>query len=314
MERGTLERVTQELKRFKTVAIVGLSKNVGKTTVVNHLLRRLPGACVMTVGRDGEEEDKLFKNPKPPVELPKGRYAFVPSQIPVVGVEILETFESPSGKVSFVRALVDVNVQTVRIGSLEEILMVLEKIKKHVGTILIDGAFDRIGAVSISEAAVLVTGAQIGKDLSEIVERTLKTVRKVLTPVVPLDIVKDFENGGNEVLILENGRVRKTGIIGVAGNEEEILRACKDAELVYLPGAVTEILAERVSIPMVVPSCDRIFSEKGKFFVLKAPRLVGVAVNHSSIRANEVDPGLLIDELKRRLNDGIIVFDVLYDV
>ncbi len=312
MARETLEKIIQELKKLKNVAIVGLSKNVGKTTVVNFLLRRLEGACVMTVGRDGEEEDKLFKNPKPAVVVPEGSYAFVPAQIPVNGAEVLETFESPSGKNALIKALVELRVQTVRIGSLDEIAEILNKIEGKVGTVLIDGAFDRMGAVGISEAVVLVTGVQIGKNVPDIVTKTFEAVKRILTPLAPAELLEAFRDGKREVLTFEKGVTRSTGIIGVAGNEEKIIEACTNAKSVYLPGAVTEGLAQRLKIPIVVPTCDKIFAKKGSFFVMRKPKLIGVAVNHTSLRS-DVKPSFLVEELRKTLNGGIIVFDVLFN-
>jgi hypothetical protein len=54
-----------------TLAVVGMTKNTGKTVALNHLL-----ACaaetgvaigVTSIGRDGEDRDQVFFTPKPPV-------------------------------------------------------------------------------------------------------------------------------------------------------------------------------------------------------------------------------------------------------
>ena len=55
------EAIQRVLHTSKTIAIVGLSKNAGKTTVLNHLTgvavsRSLP-AGVVSIGVDGEERD-----------------------------------------------------------------------------------------------------------------------------------------------------------------------------------------------------------------------------------------------------------------
>jgi len=56
-----------------TLAVMGMSKNTGKTVALNHLL-----ACaahdgvaigLTSIGRDGEERDQVFDIPKPPVRV-----------------------------------------------------------------------------------------------------------------------------------------------------------------------------------------------------------------------------------------------------
>ena len=308
-ERQLVERI----KKHDVISVVGLSKNVGKTTVVNFILRRLEKACVITVGMDGENEDKIFKNTKPPIFLPQGNFAVVPSQITPYGVRIIETFETPSGTLSLVEALVDVEVQTMRMGSYEETSQMIEKIKKYADKVIVDGALARIGAISISDATILVTGAQIGKDVNEVVEKTVEYVNRILTPQAPEWMLKVIERNPTQALIWKKDRALRIKVNGVAGYEDEIVQACEDADFVYLPGAVNEEIASHVKCPIIVPSGDRIFSKVGKFFAVKNVQLIGIAVNHTSVEGNELDLDELIFELKRRLNSGIIVFDVLYD-
>jgi hypothetical protein len=306
-------RLIERIKRHKTISVVGLAKNIGKTTVVNFLLRRLEKACVITVGVDGEKEDKIFKNIKPPVLLPKGNFAVIPSQMVPNGVKILETIDTPSANLSFVEALMDVEIKTMKIGSYDETFEVMKRMEKYANTIIVDGALARIGSISISDAVILVTGAQSGKNVEDIVSKTLQLAKRILTPQPPSALVESIKKMPNKPFVVKNGRISKIKASGVVGYEDEIEKAAKDAEYVYLPGAVTNEIASRIKCPIIVPSGDRIFSNVGKFFAVKKSELLGIAVNHTSIQGNEVEPDELISELKRRLNDGIIVFDVLYD-
>ena len=57
----------------RTVTVVGLAKNAGKTTVVNHLLARLPGRLgLASLGLEGEARVQLTGLPKPRVFRPPG--------------------------------------------------------------------------------------------------------------------------------------------------------------------------------------------------------------------------------------------------
>ena len=53
------------------VAVMGMTKNTGKTVALNHLLARAAADHVAvgltSIGRDGEDRDAVFSIPKPPV-------------------------------------------------------------------------------------------------------------------------------------------------------------------------------------------------------------------------------------------------------
>ena len=56
------------LAAHRTIAVVGLAKNAGKTTVINHLLERTEGRVgLVSLGLDGEARDQLTGLPKPRV-------------------------------------------------------------------------------------------------------------------------------------------------------------------------------------------------------------------------------------------------------
>jgi len=58
-------------RSLQTVAVMGMSKNTGKTVCLNHLLQQaLPdnvAVALTSSGRDGGEADEAFAIPKPPV-------------------------------------------------------------------------------------------------------------------------------------------------------------------------------------------------------------------------------------------------------
>ena len=58
----------------RTITVVpGLAKNAGKTTVINHLLARLPGRVgLASLGLDGETRDQLTGLRKPRILPPRG--------------------------------------------------------------------------------------------------------------------------------------------------------------------------------------------------------------------------------------------------
>ncbi|GEM_PF-1364667 len=309
MERAE-KKILEKIRNCRTISVIGLAKNVGKTTVVNFLLRRLGRACAITIGRDGEERDTIFNIPKPSVHIPKGSFAVVPSSILPEWGEILETFDAPSGKVVLVRAKLDVDVQTIRVGSFEMTAKISERLMDYCKHIIVDGALGRTGIASYMDCAILVTGAEVDRNVEEVVSKTVEIFKRITTPPVEYDTAEKLKNLPDKVMIGKDGKLLEVAVDGVAGHEKEIVKACKKVDFVYLPGAVTDEIASKLKCDIVVPSSEHIFSNRGKFKVLKPTNVIAVAVNATSVKGFEVNSKELILELQKRLN-GIIVFDVL---
>ena len=110
----------REAEGFKSVCIAGMSKNAGKTTVLNAFLDAFHahgvGVAVTSIGRDGESNDVVFDVAKPEVFLKKGDIAATAKGLlPLCTVtrEILcaTGFPTPLGEVVVFRALSDGFVQ-----------------------------------------------------------------------------------------------------------------------------------------------------------------------------------------------------------
>src|SRR6056297_1806625 len=83
----------------RVISIIGMEKNIGKTTLLNFLLkgmyeRSLP-TLVMSVGRDGEAIDSVENTPKPEIIVYKGGCFLTITELITTpsSVEILETFD-----------------------------------------------------------------------------------------------------------------------------------------------------------------------------------------------------------------------------
>ena len=66
----------QNILKYKSVSIVGMAKNTGKTTCLNYVLERLAEEnhkiAVTSIGVDGEERDVLYNTLKPRISLKEG--------------------------------------------------------------------------------------------------------------------------------------------------------------------------------------------------------------------------------------------------
>ena len=60
--------ILDAIKKYKVISIIGSSKNVSKTTSLNHIIKLLKNKYtigVTSIGRDGEPYDAITELPKP---------------------------------------------------------------------------------------------------------------------------------------------------------------------------------------------------------------------------------------------------------
>ncbi|MDP8224906.1 MAG: hypothetical protein P9L99_16220 [Candidatus Lernaella stagnicola] len=156
--------------------LVGSCKNAGKTTVLNFLngefFGRLPNkrTSLLTIGRDGEPEDVVYRHPKPPVRLLPGNL-FVTTK---------PLFDKLKSAVSFVQelglptalgdlvigaAVREANVELIGPGNNAQLETALRQLKERHGSHLeiVDGSFDRRTQIAVAPDGrfILVVSADL---------------------------------------------------------------------------------------------------------------------------------------------------------
>lgn len=328
----------------KSLAIVGLSKNAGKTTVLNHLSewaasRSLP-AGLISIGVDGEERDALSGLPKPQVLVPKG--TLVASAGPCLDVraglwEVLEEtpVRSLLGRVFLARAVRRGRVKLAGITAAGDVDRVLMGFRRHgVRLALVDGACDRRTAARPlrTDGVILAVGASAGKSLEEVIRRTEEWVTIFNLPACGDPLLEE----AGERALLEG---RPMGIVGKRVEPFPLpsllvdpgkLRTALESRPwtgLAVPGALTDRILMLLAsgggfFPLLLPSPTHAFFSPGtmrtflraggKICYLKRPRLIGVAVNPVAPGSHTFDPR----EMKRRIADicrPVPVVDVVRD-
>jgi len=175
----------------RSLAVIGLVKNAGKTTVVNALMancRHLFG--LTSLGLDGERIDHLTGLAKPRIAPPAGtlvattrgsldrsRYA----------MDVLEElpYHTPLGRVVIGRAGGEGQVEVSGPTTLAELRgTVARLLALGAEQVLVDGAINRLGSASprVSDGLVMATGGMVGETLDEAVETTAATLDTLLLP------------------------------------------------------------------------------------------------------------------------------------
>jgi len=222
----------------KVIAIVGISKNSGKTTFLNWLVKRNPNIkiAVTTTGRDGEDFDLLTGHNKPKVALPKNVIFTTFSEIinnQASHVKVLKKIPfQVIGKDLWLCETLHYT-QTEIIGPVtckehNELISIFHDYECEI--VLIDGSIDR-KSICLSDKithVVLVIGASFG-NLEEIKKRSKKIYYLSKIPKIN---IPDYE------CITYNNY--STNLKTIFGNENfinEILN--KKPDWIYIPGSIT---------------------------------------------------------------------------
>lgn len=328
-------------KQYKTLSIVGMAKNSGKTTTLNYLLEEafdegfLLG--VTSTGRDGETSDLVTGTDKPKVYLFADTIVSVPVklyELAETGLEILKRTEyrTALGNILICRVAESGYVQIAGPGSIAEHKKLCEDML-HFGAdmIFIDGAIDRksIASPETSDAIVLATGAVISRSLKVIVEETVHIVSiygtDVVTDIKILNTLKQADN--NKIVLIDDCYESRTLSVktGLGAGLHLDQAIDEHTRFVYIPGAFTESMIAEVNpkklsaFTVLLPDPTRIFISSLKWQQLKKKGLHVNVLNNITVAAVTVNPyapsGYSFDheELRNSIAEALInipVFDV----
>lgn len=202
----------------RALAVVGLVKNAGKTTVVNALMADCPALFGLTsLGLDGERTDHLTGLAKPSITPPSGTLIATTqgsldrSRYTMEPIEELP-FHTPLGRVLIGRAAGDGAVEVSGPTTLGELRLTVDRLLAlGCEQVIIDGAINRLGSASprVSDGVIVATGGMVGDTLDDVIETTVGAIdlltlpgvgaetRKLLAPHVAAgDRCVAFSSGG----------------------------------------------------------------------------------------------------------------------
>ena len=165
-------RLAERLRERRSVAVVGLAKNAGKTTVVNHLLGSGGGRHgLASLGLDGEARDQLTGLPKPRIAPPAGTLVATTDELTGPGLTVRARlgFRTAVGEVVIAEADGSGPVIVSGPARLDQLDATLAELRRMgAERVLLEGALGRLGpaAPGRADAVVLAAGASLanGRD------------------------------------------------------------------------------------------------------------------------------------------------------
>ncbi|HTA06498.1 MAG TPA: hypothetical protein VK774_09060 [Solirubrobacteraceae bacterium] len=180
----------------RTLALVGLAKNTGKTETLAALLREHAATAravgVTSIGRDGEQHDVIdARIDKPRVLLQAGDLvATTGALLRASGLaheRLSQTgVRTPLGEVVLARMSEPGAIEVAGPSSAADLRSVgQEMLALGAEQVLLDGAIDRRAASSpdVADGLLMATGAILGEDIEEVVRTTSEAVDLVRLPV-----------------------------------------------------------------------------------------------------------------------------------
>ena len=315
------------MKNGHVIAIIGLSKNAGKTTFLNWYINNsaFKNFGVTSTGRDGEDIDLLTAKKKPKVFLPPDTlftsFDYVSERNPS-GLKVIAKlpFRVIGKNIWLYKALESIETEIVGPSTLNEQIELIKLFKiNKCECVLIDGSIDRKSIClsdKIDEIA-LVIGAATG-NINEITSQAEKI--KLLSAIEIIKI-KDYEH-----ITCKTNKIVKTDIKTIYSNESFINDILvKQPEWLYLPGMITEnswqklkksffsykgniILNHPINLNISLKELRLFMKEKGVSSRLNFP-LKTVAINSYSPNDEHIDAGELRGKIVSIFNN-IDVIDV----
>lgn len=334
-----LEELSQ---KYKTVSIVGMAKNAGKTTALNYLIEEAMDEGIVlgitSTGRDGESTDLVTGTDKPRVFLDTDTIVSVPEklyELADAGLEILKMTEygSSLGRIMLCRVVTSGYVQVAGpVINASHAKMCEEMLGFGAELILIDGAIDRksIAAPETSDAIILSTGAVLSRSMKKVIEETAHSVGLYRLPLL--------EDGYARKLILEH--LSEEQLMMIDGEEARLLNRSTglgagkflDGEInentgyIFVPGAFTQSVIADINpkklsqVTFVLRDPTRIFIDsvswsqlrkKGlKVQVLEGIEVAAITVNPSAPGGYAFDHEELLKGVQEAIPD-IPVIDVM---
>ncbi len=328
----------EDILKYKSLSVVGLEKNTGKTECLNFVLRRLKDRdlqiALTSIGIDGESVDQVKMTHKPEIELQESTI-FVTSEKHYrekhIVSEVLDVSEQHTSLGRLVTARAKGRGKVLISGPastawLKTVIKDMEKL--NVGTTIIDGALSRLslGSPAVAESIILATGAAVSNNIPQLVKKTKFVYDLINIEEYNTTIKDELLNKTKGIWAIDaEGNVHDLDIPSVFlidGSKDKLFA---HGTLIYVTGAISDKLLNFLRIQknikdivLVVKDFTKIFvsphaynaylNRGGKIKVLLRTNLIAVTVNPVSPDGYVLNSEKLRDAMSESLQ--IPVYDI----
>jgi hypothetical protein len=328
-----------------TVAVMGMTKNTGKTVALNHLLACAAAERIdvglTSIGRDGEERDAVFSIPKPPVVVWPGTVVATARDTLLrakVRTRLLAGtgIDSPMGEIVLVKALDGGEMEVAGASRSHDQQAVIVLLKRcGASQVFLDGALGRSQHASpaVADGVVLATGAALGGGIVDVLRKTRDRLAILGIPGADDATLSQcgslFAEGGVGLWRRDGAPLWRAPIASLNAAEAVLANADEGLGLVAATGAVGrrlwaafETLADRhPGLRVVVADGTRLFVDAvdlatfarrgARVMAWREIRLAGITVNPFSPLGGHLDAAELLEAARAAFPDRAVTDVVL---
>lgn len=322
--------------KYRSLAIVGLEKNTGKTECLNYILRRVKGEArkfaLTSVGIDGENRDQVCQTPKPEIEVPEGM-VFVTSEKHFLEkrlvAEILDISEERTalGRLVTARAITSGKVLLSGPADTGGLKLLIARMKERgIQTTIVDGALSRLSLASpaVTEAMFLATGAAVSGNIPELVRRTKFVYELIGLEEVETELQDVLDGVGQGVWAIDSeGKVVDLHLPSIFMLEKMGTDLFRFGNRLFVAGAVSDKLlqylrVQKQPVELIIRDFTRVFAKPESYYaflrkggslkVVHRSRLLAVTINPVAPSGLVLDSDRLRDVMQEALE--LPVYDV----
>ncbi|SES93979.1 hypothetical protein SAMN05660297_00935 [Natronincola peptidivorans] len=332
--------------KYKTVSVVGMAKNAGKTVTLNRLLEEAAEKNIIlgltSTGRDGEKQDLVTKTEKPTIYVMENTIIATTEDCLLrsdAKLEILEAtdYVTAMGRVIICKVKARGMIEIAGPDTNSEIREVAMKMRFYGAEIvLIDGAINRktTASPSITEATILATGAVLSRDIDKVIEGTQHQVHLFNLPTIEDETMKpliaSLMEDKSYSIIDKSGNVEVLDIPTAINNGTTIGRALtEESAYVILSGSLVKKTLEDIltvtelykNVTFIVRDATKIFigAKDWNFFIRRGFKIKVVdkintlvaTLNPYAPQGYQFDPKEFYNRMKRNL--PLPVIDVMLE-
>lgn len=325
-----------DILRHRSLSIVGLEKNTGKTVCLNYILHRMNElgihVGVTSIGVDGEQVDSVFATAKPEITLYEGTH-FITSEQHYLRRQLVSSLEAVDSRRTALGPLVTARVLlrgkvllsgAATTGVLRQQIEQLDSMGVRLS--IVDGALSRLSLASptVTDAMILATGAAVSANLKQLVAKTKFLFDLINIEEVDPALREPLNNIESGIWAIDDdGVAHDLGIASaflIGQAEGDLLRF---GHRFFASGAVSDRLLRTLAqkakdITLIARDFTKLFitpealsdfrRQGGRLLVLQRSRLLAVTLNPTSPQGFLLDSRRACDTLAEALQ--MPVYDV----
>lgn len=327
-----------DILQHKSLSIVGLEKNTGKTECLNFVLNRLKSAgkqlAITSIGIDGESIDQVTLTQKPEIELDENTI-FITSEKHYnerrLTSEVLDISERRTslGRLVTARAL---STGKVILSGPTDTVWLKQCIQKMdsfgVDLTIVDGALSRksLGSPAITDCMILNTGAAVSTHFATLIKKTQFVHGLIKLPKFESPLTNKLIDIDQGIWAIDElSQIYDLEIPSVFMLEKYKAQMFKFGHIIYASGVVGDKMLDFLRVQkecsktiLIVKDYTRLFISKESYLaflkkggiikVLLKTKLIAVCVNPTSPTGFVFNSEELCHKMSEEL--GIAVYDV----